>query len=108
MEILPPNCGKGEAITWLAKHIGIDPAQTMAFGDSMNDESMIRLCGYGVAMKNGLEEIKNIAKKVQLGEIKVEDINRITGYDVHETLDVKKKNSLEKIFMFLSRSKLPR
>ena len=33
----------------------------MGFGDSMNDESMIKLCGYGVAMKNGLEEIKNIA-----------------------------------------------
>ena len=64
LEILPPNCGKGEAITWLAKHIGIDPAQTMAFGDSMNDESMIRLCGYGVAMKNGLEEIKNIANYI--------------------------------------------
>ena len=61
LEILPPNCGKGEAITWLANHIGLDPATTMAFGDSMNDESIIRLCGYGVAMKNGLEEIKKAA-----------------------------------------------
>ena len=61
LEILPPNCGKGESIHWLANHICINPAQTMGFGDSMNDESMIKLCGYGVAMKNGLEEIKNIA-----------------------------------------------
>ncbi len=61
LEVLPPNCGKGEAIQWLAEHIGIPKEQTMGFGDSMNDESMIRLCGYGVAMKNGLDYIKNIA-----------------------------------------------
>ena len=27
----------------------------------MNDESLIRMAGYGVAMVNGLEEIKKIA-----------------------------------------------
>ena len=27
----------------------------------MNDESLIRMAGWGVAMKNGLEEIKKIA-----------------------------------------------
>lgn len=61
LEILPPNCGKGEAISWLANHIGIDIKNCMGFGDSMNDESMIRLCGYGIAMENGLDYIKNIA-----------------------------------------------
>ncbi|MBR1913190.1 MAG: HAD family phosphatase [Treponema sp.] len=61
LEVLPPNCGKGEAIRWLAEHIGIPMNQTMGFGDSMNDESMIRLCGYGVAMKNGLKYIQDIA-----------------------------------------------
>lgn len=61
LEILPPKCGKGEAITWLANHIGIPQEATMGFGDSMNDESMIRLCGSGVAMINGLDYIKDIA-----------------------------------------------
>ena len=61
LEILPPNCGKGEAILWLAKHVGIDPKTTMAFGDSMNDENMIERCGYSVAMCNGLDYIKSIA-----------------------------------------------
>ena len=36
----------------------------MAFGDSMNDETMIRLAGYGIAMKNGLDAIKDIAYAV--------------------------------------------
>lgn len=64
LEILPPNCGKGEGITWLANHIGIPVETTMGFGDSMNDESMIRMCGHGVAMCNGMEAIKQIAEFV--------------------------------------------
>lgn len=61
LEILPPECGKGEAVAWLAAHIGIPVSMTMGFGDSMNDESLIRMAGYGVAMRNGLAEIKRIA-----------------------------------------------
>ena len=64
LEILPPHCGKGEAISWLADHIGIAPVNTIGFGDSMNDESMIRLCGHGVAMCNGLDYIKEIADHI--------------------------------------------
>ena len=36
----------------------------MVFGDSMNDESMIRMAGYSVAMSNGLDYIKDVAKYV--------------------------------------------
>ena len=61
LEILPPGCGKGESILWLAEHIGIPANSTMGFGDSMNDESLFRLSGHGVAMCNGLDYIKNIA-----------------------------------------------
>ena len=61
LEILPPKCGKGEAIQWLASFLGIDWKTTLAFGDSMNDESMIEKCGYGVAMVNGNPYIKKSA-----------------------------------------------
>ena len=61
LEILPPDCGKGEALTWLAAHAGVAQEQTMGFGDSMNDESMIRMAGYGVAMSNGLPYIQEAA-----------------------------------------------
>ena len=61
LEILPPNCGKGEAVQWLSSELGFGLEKTMGFGDSMNDESLIRMCRYGVSMCNGLEEIKKIA-----------------------------------------------
>lgn len=61
IEILPKNCGKGEALVWLSKNLGIPAEKTLCFGDGMNDESMIKLCNYGVAMKNGTDYIKSIA-----------------------------------------------
>ncbi|MBR4375273.1 MAG: HAD family phosphatase [Treponema sp.] len=61
LEILPPDCGKGEAVSWLCERLGFGVEKSMAFGDGMNDESMISKCGYGVAMKNGNEYIKGIA-----------------------------------------------
>lgn len=61
LEVMSANCGKGDAVLWLADYLGIDKSKTMAFGDSMNDESMIVKAEYGVAMCNGLDYIKDIA-----------------------------------------------
>jgi hydroxymethylpyrimidine pyrophosphatase-like HAD family hydrolase len=63
---MPINCSKGEAILWLADYLNIPHNQTMAFGDSMNDESMILKAEHGVAMANALEHIKNVANYVTL------------------------------------------
>ncbi len=64
LEILPPDCGKGEAVGWLANELGFGLDKVMGFGDSMNDESLIRMAGYGIAMCNGLSEIKELADYV--------------------------------------------
>ena len=64
LEILPANCGKGEALEFLCGRLGINMKDVMAFGDSMNDESMIVKCGLSVAMSNGLDKIKEAAAYV--------------------------------------------
>ena len=64
LEIMPAHCGKGEALRALAERLEIAPERTMAFGDSMNDESMIRLARHSVAMCNGLPYIQEIARYV--------------------------------------------
>ena len=61
LEVLPPDCGKGEAVKWLSEQLGFGIDKAMGFGDSMNDESLIKMAGYGVAMCNGLPYIKTIA-----------------------------------------------
>lgn len=64
LEIMPPNVGKGEAIEYLCQYLQIPLEKAMSFGDSMNDETMIRMCGYSVGMSNGLEYIQDCAKFV--------------------------------------------
>lgn len=64
LEVMNHGVGKGPTILWLADRLGIPYDQTMAFGDSMNDESMLRSCEYGVAMSNGLDYIKDMCEFV--------------------------------------------
>ncbi len=64
LEVMPHNCGKGQTILKLAELLKISADQTMAFGDSFNDETMLKAVHYGVAMKNGAEEIQKIARFV--------------------------------------------
>ncbi len=64
LECIPPHTGKGEALLELAARLSIPRESILAFGDSMNDETMIRLAGYGVAMKNGLPAIQACADAV--------------------------------------------
>lgn len=46
------EAGKGNALAFLAAHFGVDLSRTAAVGDSMNDISMIRAAGLGVAVAN--------------------------------------------------------
>ncbi|MCI8920007.1 MAG: HAD hydrolase family protein, partial [Eubacterium sp.] len=40
---------------------GADMADTVAFGDSMNDQQMLEYAGVAVAMGNSCQELKDIA-----------------------------------------------
>ena len=65
LEVLPKDVGKGEALREIAEGIlGVGRDRVMAFGDSMNDESLIRYAGLSVAMKNGRPEILRLASAV--------------------------------------------
>lgn len=58
IEITHPDANKGNGLTALCRLLNIPPEQTMALGDSGNDESMLRLAGLGVAMGNAPDFIK--------------------------------------------------
>ena len=52
---------KAMGIEVMAKHFGIDLADTIAFGDGGNDIPMLRKAGIGVAMGNASVEVKDNA-----------------------------------------------
>ena len=64
IEINSRAAQKGFALRSLAEAIGVDPADTMAFGDDLNDLSMIEAAGTGVAMANGAGEVREKADYV--------------------------------------------
>ena len=59
-EILEANTSKGSMMNYLAKLFNCD--FTIAFGDQLNDLSMISMANYGVAMINARDEVKTKAK----------------------------------------------
>lgn len=59
-----PNVSKGNAMAGLCKYLGIDLKDAVAIGDDMNDVSMLKMAGLGVAMGNATEEVKVAADVV--------------------------------------------
>lgn len=64
IEVNAAGVDKGNALLWLAQYLGIAPEETMAFGDGNNDIALLEKAGTGVAMKNGIEEVKHAADRV--------------------------------------------
>lgn len=61
VEINQVHANKGEALMVLADYLGVPRDATMAFGDGLNDLSMIKDAGIGVAMENACHDAKKIA-----------------------------------------------
>ena len=58
------NIGKMTAIEIISKNKKVPICDIIAFGDDYNDIEMIKNCGIGIAMENGIDEIKKTAKYV--------------------------------------------
>lgn len=63
-EVLREGADKGDALAWLCEHLGVDVADSIAFGDSDNDTTMLEAAGTAVAMGNAKPSIKAIADAV--------------------------------------------
>ena len=57
IELNAKKANKGEALRFLCRRLGLSVEQSMAFGDSSNDLSMIQAAGVGVAMGNADGEL---------------------------------------------------
>lgn len=61
MEVIPSGHSKGTGLKLVCDELGIDIADSIAFGDSINDKEMIEAAGLGVVMGNGTDAIKQYA-----------------------------------------------
>ena len=61
LEINNIEADKGYGLIWLSEYLDISSKETMAIGDSSNDESMLKNAGIAVAMKNSTKDILALA-----------------------------------------------
>jgi len=64
IEICTKEANKGFTLMKLADMLGIAHEDTMAFGDGGNDVIMMKMAGFGVAMGNGIDAVKQNAKYI--------------------------------------------
>ncbi|MGT2666256.1 Cof-type HAD-IIB family hydrolase [Streptococcus rifensis] len=61
LEWNPKGVHKANGLASLIKILGLKQEEVMACGDEANDMSMVKWAGYGVAMGNATDELKNAA-----------------------------------------------
>ncbi|AXI10533.1 Cof-type HAD-IIB family hydrolase [Oceanobacillus sp. 143] len=64
LDVIPMGGSKANGIEQLVRHLGIDLQDVYAFGDGLNDIEMLKLIPNSIAMGNGHEEAKKVAKYV--------------------------------------------
>ncbi|WP_404427600.1 Cof-type HAD-IIB family hydrolase [Ureibacillus chungkukjangi] len=66
IEIVRKGLNKAVGISHIAKDLNIPRDRIIAFGDEDNDLEMLEYAGVGVAMSNGIDQLKNIANEITL------------------------------------------
>jgi len=62
LDISHPDANKGHALKHLQEKLGISKEETMVFGDYNNDLEMLKLAHFSFAMKNAVQNVKEVAR----------------------------------------------
>ncbi|MEK4843384.1 Cof-type HAD-IIB family hydrolase [Staphylococcus sp. FSL W8-0271] len=64
IEIVKQGISKARGIDYVKSYLDMDRNHIIAFGDEDNDLEMIKYAKHGIAMENGLDELKHVANHV--------------------------------------------
>lgn len=64
IEAVSEGCTKGEAVEFVANRNGIKQEEVICMGDALNDASMIKWAGLGVAVGNATDDLKELADEI--------------------------------------------
>ena len=64
IEITAKGATKGAAASWLMRYLDVDPASSVAFGDSENDVPLANVCGTFVAMHDADRRVREMADDI--------------------------------------------
>ena len=87
LEIVPKGMSKGDAVERLCHMLQVEIADAVAAGDAANDLSMIQAAGIGVAMANGMEEVKAAAQYITKNDNNHDGIAEVVEQFFYETAE---------------------
>jgi len=61
IDVLPAPLGKGNAVRFLQRELGLDPARVVVAGDSGNDSEMFETGFKGILPSNAQDELRDVA-----------------------------------------------
>ena len=64
IEVMAHGADKGNGVTKLAEHYGVDLSEVVVIGDNLNDVPMFKVAGKAVAMGNSHEDLVAISHHV--------------------------------------------
>ncbi len=64
LEVVPKGVQKAIGVDIIARSLGIAQKDVIAFGDEHNDVELLDYAGWGVAMKNGTDQLKSYANDI--------------------------------------------
>jgi Cof subfamily protein (haloacid dehalogenase superfamily) len=64
LEFASPEVTKATGLEFLSGHLGFTRERTVAFGDGENDIELVDWAGYGVAVENAHDQVKEVADLV--------------------------------------------
>ncbi|MGB7595064.1 MAG: HAD-IIB family hydrolase [Erysipelotrichaceae bacterium] len=64
VEVTPQGINKGTALIAQCQRWGIPPSASIAFGDGINDITMLQAAGIGIAMGNAHDDVKAAADRI--------------------------------------------
>ena len=64
LEFNPLNATKGIALSFAARRLGIRTDEIVAFGDSLNDLSMLQTAGHSVVVANGRKDVQVLCNEI--------------------------------------------
>ena len=64
IDVTPRHVSKATGLSQVLRYWGIEPEETLAFGDSMNDYAMLRYVGHPIVMESARYAVKQVAQRV--------------------------------------------
>ena len=64
LEFMHPGVNKGLAVKMVMERMGLEAGAVLAAGDSYNDMEMVQMAGFGLAVRNGREALKQAADHI--------------------------------------------